>query len=262
MDIHQLKTTPINNQIVYTHSCSNCAMSDICLPLGLDREEICRLEQIVQTTRVMHAGDKVVRQGDDFDKIYAIKSGMCKSYRFDEAGVEYVQGFHLPGELFGLDAIYARHYGFTVEVLDTTVLCELDYQQLQDLCSQIPALQHQLFTLLSRDLYSAHINPIDHFDQTAEQKLAGFLHDLLARFQTRGHATLELNLPMSRRDIANHLGLAPETISRLLKRFQSNGVVSIDNRLVEIRDQAKLESMVHCHALESRFDLTDIGRVS
>ena len=236
---------------MYTHSCSNCAMSELCLPLGLTKQEISRLEEIVQTTKVKHVGDKVVRQGDTFDKVYALKTGMCKSYRFDEAGVEYVQSFHLPGELFGLDTIYAKQYGFTVEVLDTSVLCELNYSDLQSLCSEVPALQHQLFNLLSRDLYSSHVNPIEHFDQSAEQKLAGFLHNLLSRFQARGHTSLELHLPMSRRDIANHLGLAPETISRLLKRFQNNKVLTIDNRLVTIVSEKKLEDMVHCHALES-----------
>lgn len=236
---------------VKQHSCSSCAMKDICLPLGLDQKDVHKLEEIVTTTQVMHTGDSVVRQGDTFKKVYAVKSGMAKAFRFDEAGTEYVQNFHLAGELFGLDAIYSQTYGFTVEALDTTVLCEIDYDALTDLCASIPALQNQLFNLLSRDLFTSHVNPIEHFDQTAEQKLAGFLHNLLARFQARGQAHTELNLPMSRRDIANHLGLAPETISRLLKRFQQKGVLRIDNRTVEVLDSDKLENLVHCHALES-----------
>lgn len=233
------------------HSCSSCAMSDICLPLGLDKKDIHKLEEIVTTTKVMHNGDNVVRQGDRFKKVYAVKSGMTKAYRFDQVGTEYIQSFHLAGELFGLDAIYSKMHGFTVEALDTTVICEMDYDALKGLCASIPALQSQFFNLMSRDLFTSHINPIEHFDQTAEQKLSGFLHNLLSRYQARGQAHKELHLPMSRRDIANHLGLAPETISRLLKRFQQNGVLKIDNRTVEVLDSDKLESMVHCHALES-----------
>lgn len=233
------------------HSCSNCAMSDICLPLGLDKNDVHKLEAIVTTSKVMHNGDNVVRQGDRFKKVYAVKSGMAKSYRFDQVGTEYIQSFHLAGELFGLDAIYSQKYGFTVEALDTIVLCEMDYESLKDLCATIPALQNQLLNLISRDLFTSHINPIEHFDQTAEQKLSGFLHNLLTRFQARGQSGQELHLPMSRRDIANHLGLAPETISRLLKRFQQNGVLKIDNRTVEVLDTVKLENMVHCHALEA-----------
>lgn len=233
------------------HSCSNCAMSDICLPLGLDKADICKLETIVTSTAVKHSGDIVLRQGDPFRKVYAVKSGMAKSYRFDQAGTEYIQSFHLPGELFGLDAIYAKRYGFTVEILDTSVLCEMDFDELQTLCATVPSLQKQLFNLFSRDLYRSHVSPIDHFDQTAEQKLSGFIHNLLTRYKARGHRGQELHLPMSRRDIANHLSLAPETISRLLKRFQQQGVLAINNRLVEVIDPRKLEAMVHCHALES-----------
>ncbi|NND83439.1 MAG: helix-turn-helix domain-containing protein [Gammaproteobacteria bacterium] len=235
-------------------------MSAICLPLGLDKQQVCELEKIVQTTAVKHAGDVILRQGDRFADVYAVKSGMCKSFRLDQAGVEYVQSFHLPGELFGLDAIYARQYGFTVQALDTTVLCKMDYSELQNLCASIPALQEQLFNLLSRDLYHSHVNPIEHFDQTAEQKLAGFLHNLLLRLQVRGHTEMEIYLPMSRRDIANHLGLAPETISRLLKRMQENGVLSIDNRLVTVNDKGALEDLVHCHALETTVKPADIAR--
>lgn len=233
-------------------------MSAICLPLGLDKADISKLEEVVKSTSVKHAGDKILLQGDPFDKVYAVKSGMCKSYRFDTSGTEYIQSFHLPGELFGLDAIYAKRYGFTVEALDTTVVCEMDYQELKSLCASVPALQNQLFNLLSRDLYNSHINPIEHFEQTAEQKLAGFLHNLLSRFHLRGHTSMELHLSMSRRDIANHLGLAPETISRLLKRFQENGVVVINNRLVAITDTDLLETMVHCHALESSITAQEI----
>jgi CRP/FNR family transcriptional regulator len=236
---------------MYTHSCSSCAMKEICLPLGLDKADLCRLEEIVTTSTVRHQGDKILRQGDVFQNVYAVKSGMAKSYRLDEAGTEYIQSFHLPGELFGLDAIYAKRYGFTVEALDTVVVCEMNFDELQNLCSTLPSLQKQLFNLFSRDLHKSHINPIEHFDQTAEQKLAGFLHNLLSRLQARGHVSAELYLPMSRRDIANHLGLAPETISRLLKKFQQQNVINIKNRLVTILDREQLETMVHCHALES-----------
>lgn len=225
-------------------------MSELCLPLGLNEADLGKLEQLVDTSAVMHAGDVIIGQGAPFKKIYAVKSGMCKSTRVDQAGTEYVQSFHLPGELFGLDAIYAKKYGFSVVALNTAVLCELDYAELESLCSSIPSLQRQLFNLLSRDIYTSHVNPIEHFDQTAEQKLAGFLHNLLSRLQARGHATMQIHLPMSRRDIANHLGLAPETISRLLKKFQQQGVVEIDNRDVNVVDADKLEKLVHCHALE------------
>jgi len=90
-------------------------MNEICLPLGLRREDVPKLEEIVHATPTMHTGDKVLRQGDSFNKIYALKSGMCKSYRFDESGTEYIQSFNLPCGL-----IYA--------VLMTTLFANNAYQ--------------------------------------------------------------------------------------------------------------------------------------
>lgn len=236
---------------MYQHSCSNCSLGSICLPLGLGKEDLPKLEEIVSTSATKHRGDKIVRQGDAFKSVYAVKSGMCKSFRVDQSGTEHVQSFHLPGEIFGLDAVYSKHYGFTVEALDTSVLCKLQFEDLQQLCTKVTALQQQVFNLFSRELYTSQVNPIEHFDQTAEQKLAGFLYDLLSRLQARGQSSAEIHLPMARRDIANHLCLAPETISRLLKRFQQKGVIAIEGRRVAIKDLDLLRSMVHCHALET-----------
>ena len=237
-------------------------MSDLCLPLGLNKGDVNKLENIVSSSKVLQPGEQVLDQGRRFDKIYAVKSGMCKSSRVDESGTEYVQGFHLSGEIFGLDAIYPGRYSFSVETLDTTVLCELDYHQLQDLCVSVPSLQRQMFNLLSRDIYNSLVNPIEHFDQTAEQKLAGFLHNLSARLMARGYAPNELYLPMSRRDIANHLEVTPETISRLLKKFQQKGVIEVENRSVRIMDSTQLESLVHCHALETTKNQVEITQIA
>lgn len=237
-------------------------MSDLCLPLGLEQGDIAQLEQIVTTSSVKHAGDVIVRQGAEFTRIFAVKSGMCKSTRVDLAGNEHVQNFHLPGELFGLHAIYAGKYGFSVEALNTVVLCELKYDELQKLSSELPSLQRQLLNLLSRDLYHSQVNALDHFDQSAEQKLAGFIHNLYSRFVARGYEASSFHLPMSRKDIASHLELAPETISRLLKKFQQKQVIQIDNRLVEIKDLPALEQLVHCHALEASVDVQNIGKLA
>lgn len=228
------------------HSCSLCAMSEICLPFGVDKDGLQKLEELINTSPVQHAGDIVVRQGDAFSKVYAVKSGMYKSSRVDEEGREHVLTFHLPGELFGLDAIYSQQYACTVQALDTAVLCEMDYYQLTELCSGIPALQQQLLRLLSRDLHESHVAQAEQVEQTAEQKLAAFLHNLSVRYRERGHSATELMLAMKRQDIANHLGLAPETISRLLKRFQQAELLEINNRQVHILDEQGLQALIHC----------------
>lgn len=213
--------------------------------MGIDRDDLKKLEDLIRNDHVQHEGDIVFRQGAAFEKIYAVKSGMYKSVKVDAEGHEHITGFHLPGELVGLDAIYPKKYGNTTVALTSSVLCQFNYAQLTDLSAQIPALQQQLLRLLSKDINNANLF---FTEQTAEQKLAGFVHNLLKRYEARGYSGSELILQMSRQDIANHLGMAAETISRLLKQLQTKGVLQIVRREIKILDQVELLHLAGCKA--------------
>jgi len=82
--------------------------------------------------------------------------------------------------------------------------------------------------------------------QTAEQKLASFIHNLAIRNEVRGFSATELHLAMTRQDIANHLGMAAETVSRLLKQFQGRDVLDIKHREMSILDPAGLLLLTGC----------------
>ena len=213
--------------------------------MGVDRHDLKKLEDLVRNDRIQHSGDITSRQGATFDKIYAVKSGMYKSVKVDDEGHEHVTAFHLPGELIGLDAIYSDTYGSTTVALTTSALCQFNNEQLIDLASKVPALQRQLLRLLSKDISDANVF---FTEQTAEQKLTGFIHNLLKRYRARGYSDRELVLQMTRQDIANHLGMAPETISRLLKRLQTDGVLRIKKREVTVLDQVELLRLAGCKA--------------
>lgn len=229
---------PIN-----THSCSHCSLNKICLPLGVDRHDLKKLESLVKNEEVQRSGDIAYRQGDAFQKIYAVKSGMYKSIALDAEGHEHVSGFHLPGELIGLEAIYPGAYSATTVALTTSALCEFNYDELTELSLAIPALQRQLLRLFSKEISHPRAVLMEH---TAEQKLAGFINNLAKRYEMRGYSGRKLMLVMKRQDIANHLGMAAETISRLLKRLQSQGIVRIDNRDMTILDEAALLRAAGC----------------
>jgi len=244
--MNKTKLTEITMPSSHKHSCSLCAMSHICLPLGVEKKDIEQLELLVKTSASLHQNDTVFRQGDAFTKVYAVKSGTLKSTRVDENGNERIIGFHLPGELIGLDGIYPNTYCSSTTALDTAALCEMNYDKLTELCSTIPSLQRQLLRLLSRDIYDSHINHAENAEQTAMQKLASFLHNLSIRYELRGYSASDFKLAMSRQDIANHLGLTPETVSRLLKRFKEDEIVAIENKHIHIQNPKALEDILHC----------------
>ena len=131
-------------------TCSECSLGKVCVPAGLSREDMTQFEQIVHKSRPLRAGEHVFRQGDPFVSVAAVRSGCFKSYVIDEDGTERVLGFHLPGELLGMDAIYPRKHICDVVALDTSGVCSLPYDDITELSANLPDLQSQLFRTMSQ----------------------------------------------------------------------------------------------------------------
>jgi len=224
-------------------ACSTCSLSQLCLPMGLEQADLERMDTIVVRSPVMHEGEYLFRVGDPFKAIYAVRSGSYKSYTVDSEGREHVMGFHLPGELLGLDAIYPARHVCNAVALDTSAVCVLRYAELNDLVGRIDGLRMQLLRLISKDLADAAALAGDF---TAEERIAGFLIGLSRRLQQRGYSSRQFNLTMSRRDIANYLRLAPETVSRVFARFEKDGVIAVEKRAIHLLDAAKLHALGRC----------------
>lgn len=226
-----------------SQACSQCSLVDLCLPMGLSSNEMQQLEELIQQSQSYQEHDFLFRQHDPFQAIYAVRSGMFKSFAIDEEGNERILGFHLPGELVGLDAIYTQQYPSNVMALDTSSICTVPYQGLMALAEQIPSLQQQLLRLLSKEINSVSALT---YDNSADQRLAIFLWGLSTRYEQRGYSGTHFNLSMPRRDIANHLNMAPETISRLFKRMQDQGLLSLNKRELLINDLDALKTLAGC----------------
>jgi len=225
------------------HTCSQCSLVDLCLPMGLNKIELEKLEGLIQQSQTYKDSQFLFRQDDPFGAIYAVRSGMFKSYAIDHKGNERILGFHLPGELIGLDAIYNKSYQSNVSALDTASVCTVPYQQLLNLSESIPSLQQQLLRLLSKEINS--VNALT-YDISADQRLASFIWGLSRRYEQRGYSGTHFNLCMPRRDIANHLNMAPETISRLFKRIQDKKLITLNRRELVITDMKGLKSLAGC----------------
>ena len=220
--------------------CSTCAFSQACLSQGMDKSGLRDLHMLVEHVGPLHAGDHVFREGDPFEAIAAVRAGTVKTYSIDRDGREHVLGFHLPGEVIGLDAIDGDHYPCNAMALDTVMLCRFSFPKIAVLATRLPGLQRQLFRLLSRDIGRAALLA---GDWSADQRLAAFLVGLSRRLAARGFSPSRFQLTMPRTDIANYLRLAPETVSRVLKRFQDEGVIAVDRRELELLDRSRLETI-------------------
>lgn len=240
----------------FSRACADCQLQDLCLPIGLSREEIDKLDQIVSRRSPLGRSTVLFKQGARFKSLVAVRSGSIKSFTTED-GIEQIIAFHLPGEILGLDAIGEGRHQSTAVALETASVCELPFDRLHVLAQEVKGLQHQLLRIMSRNLGTE-----DQFKRLvahhgADERLAGFLLNLASRYALRGYSNSELNLSMTRSDIANYLGLAVETVSRTFTHFQQDGLIAIHGRTIKILRRDALEMVAGDTAARDRFSATD-----
>lgn len=215
-------------------ACGECSLRDLCVPLGLNVEDMHALEGAIKSHRQLSKGDFLYRVGDPFRALYAIRSGSTKTCEIAADGSVQITGFHLPGELLGIDAISSEQHPCDVMALETTEICELPFARLEALARELPGLQHQLFRIMSREIMDEEMQLLMLGRMKAEERLATFLLSFSRRYQRLGHSPRDLRLPMSRQDLGDYLGLALETVSRLFSRFQEDQLISVQGRSVQL----------------------------
>lgn len=218
--------------------CQHCGLSRICLPVGLSPEDLARLDQLIGKRLVLRHREDLFRKGNKFHSIFAVRSGSIKTYTTDIEGSEQVLGFHLPGEILGLNAIYSETYPSNAVALETSSICRVPYDEITLLAAKTQNLLKQLLRVMSKEVASETLFLGDY---TVEERLAAFLLNLSARFKQRGLSETNFILSMQRSDIANYLRMATETVSRLLTQFQKCGLLKIDYRHIHLLDPEQLK---------------------
>ncbi len=231
--------------------CKSCSLYQLCLPLGLEEGDIDKLESIIKRRRVVEKGSYLYHAGDKLKSLYAVRSGSFKSYAPVAESSEQVVGFHLPGELVGLDAIHGEQHRSYSKALETSSVCEIPFDKLESLSMEIPGLSHQLMNLMSEELQHEQCHVTQLAKMTAEARLANFIIEMSKRHAARGHSATEFNLSMSRNDIANLLGLAVETVSRLFTHFQDIKILRVERKHIEIINMTGLQQQAQSCVGES-----------
>jgi len=224
-------------------ACNECSLHQICLPSSIDGDELEKLDHIIERKKPLKRNEYLFQVGTPFVSVFVVRSGSLKTFSPTVDGQEQVTGFHLPGELLGLDAIGNGHHPCVAKALETTSVCEIPFEHLEELTQQLPGLQHQLLRLMSKEIFDDQELMLLLGKKTAEARLSAFLLSISLRFKQRGFSSTEFYLSMSRNDIANYLGLAVETVSRMFTRFQDDGIIKAERKHIVINDWDILQKL-------------------
>jgi CRP/FNR family transcriptional regulator len=220
--------------------CKDCSLAPLCLPLSLNLEDLDELDRIVKRGRPLKKGDYLFRQGDSFGSVFAVRAGALKTFSVTDNGEEQITGFHLPSELVGLSGMGTELHPVSAQALETTSVCEIPFDHLDELADQLPQLRRQLMRVMSREIRDDQQMMLLLSKKSADERIATFLVNLSARFRARGFSAQQFRLSMSRNEIGNYLGLAVETVSRVFTRFQQSGMIEAEGKEVHILDSIQL----------------------
>ena len=202
--------------------CGTCGsrVAGLCRPLdaaSLD-DVLAETEQLTLAPR-----DMLFNEGDRAGHIFTLVQGTAKLTRLLPDGREQVLGFRFAGDVLGYTG--ADRYPFAAQLLTTASVCRLERKRLDGLLRRYPALERRLLDLCVQELAATQEQLVTVGRRTAEARVAAFLLSLAEAGRRRQHMGAVLEMPMTRSDIADFLGLTLETVSRTLTAFRRRGWV-------------------------------------
>ncbi|MDT8282091.1 MAG: helix-turn-helix domain-containing protein [Gammaproteobacteria bacterium] len=230
------EVVPITTSVGYARpslevlSCSSCDNDGACLAEQLTITHGLSYE-IVKNRRIYARGKHIYHGGEAAQALYVVSSGTVKSYILMEDGEEQVLNFYMPGDVIGLDSMGSDCHVASTIALEETTICKLPLSCLQD-----RVLGQDFLNTVSYNILRDHNMLLMLARKNADGRMASFLLDMVKRVERRGCSVDVIKLVMTRQDIANYLGLAIETVSRTLRRFQDSGMLEVTRRKIRIFD--------------------------
>lgn len=224
-------------------ACQDCGFYRIGLSMGLGSADTALLDRYVKRKHLLKRGQILYRAGEELTCVYAIRSGSIKTYISTDDGRLQITGFHIPGELLGLNAMDEKRYNCEAMALETTSVCEISLDCFEELARQVPSAHYQMLKMMSKEIKLNQELILLLGKKNAEERLATYLLTLSRRFAMRNYSPTRFNLSMSRGDIGDYLGIAEETVSRIFTRFQEEGVVTAERRHIVLNDLKRLSAI-------------------
>ncbi len=226
-------------------ACSNCNLRDLCMPQALEPSDMKKLDALVATRRKVKRGTALFRQGEAFEALYAIRTGVFKTRLITGDGRDHVTGFQMAGEIIGLDGIVNNRHTCDATALEDAEVCVMPFERIEGLSREVPALQQHVHRIMSREIVREHGVMLLLGSMRAEERLAAFLLNLAQRLHARGFSQSELVLRMTREEIGSYLGLKLETVSRAFGKLADEGVIAVRQRHVRILKPDALKGLVN-----------------
>lgn len=234
LDIHNSETPVL---------CRSCEArhQGMCGALGPDE----LIELARHTHKVRHApGRELIGDSTEIHSYANVMRGVVKLTKGLEDGRQQLVGLQFAPDFLG--RLFGRESAVTAEAASEVELCVVSRAALERMMATVPALEHRLMQQTLRELDEARDWMVTLGRKTAEEKVASFLHLIATHIDpaSDGAATLSFELPLSRADIADFLGLTIETVSRQLTRLRQRSTIRIsNNRSVEIADLGDLKAL-------------------
>ncbi len=223
--------------------CRDCSLDPMCSILDYAEEGSEVPDGVLLRRRQVARGETIFLREDPFRSVFAVKSGSFKTYIPKISGSDQVVGFHLLGELIGIEGLSTRRYPYTARALQDSSVCELRMESLPETGRDLETLQQGLISMLSSEVAFNHQLVASLIHQSADQRLASFLINLSERLRAGGVNQDEFQIGMSRSDIGSYLGLASETVSRVLTRFQKDGLIQLRHKRLRLLDMEALAEL-------------------
>ncbi|CUK17216.1 Fumarate and nitrate reduction regulatory protein [Achromobacter sp. 2789STDY5608615] len=219
-------------------------LGHVCVPVGMAAAEVEKLDELVKERVRLEKGKTLYSLDHPPGRRLRRALRQPETQLEDATGQIQITGFHLPGEIVGMDGMLDGKHVSAAVALEDSEVCVIRLNEVDRVATHLPSLQQQFRRLMSREITRSHQMLASLGSMRSEQRLAAFLLNLSQRYASLGYSSTEFVLRMSREEIGNYLGLTLETVSRLFSRFARDGLIRINQREVRILDQPALKQLL------------------
>ena len=221
-------------------NCEHCKIRLDSICAAFEPDDLDALQSMAQTISFA-AKETIFLENDDSDAAFTVTEGTLRLYKIFADGRRQVISFLLPGDFISVEA-EGRHE-YSADSITEVSLCCFPKKQFAAVVKQRPHVLQRLYETSARELINAREHMLTLGQRSAAEKLAWFLVHLAVRQSRTDFVSNIVELPMSRQDIADHLGLTIETVSRTFSNFAREGTIAIMRHGVDLLNRKKIEKL-------------------